>query len=218
MTETQQKLRSLRLTLVCVGLIGILGLSIYSAYYLLNKPVVYRPQTIVIPVSTPHNPTPVSGTIYTGSRRGAFSHPSPMAPSHTLPTIPMSSSSMSVYRTSKASVQIVGGGGGGVAGSQTNSDNGSRGIQTTAVAYSGAIYIPMVNNAVTEVGATQADEVVAQKMGIIAARKDGLPGYNPDPVPDPDPVTPVGDVTWLWLTVLALGYVWYTKRKCKEAK
>ena len=218
MTETQQKLRSLRLTLVCVGLIGVLGLSIYSAYYLLNKPVVYHPQTIVIPVSTPNNPTPVSGTIYTGSRRSAFSHPSPMSPSHTLPTIPMSSSSMSVYRTSKASVQTVGGGGGGVAASQTNSDNGTRGIQTTAVAYSGAIYIPMVNNAVTEVGAMQADEVVAQKMGIIAARKDGLPGYNPDPVPDPDPVTPVGDVTWLWMAVLALGYVWYSKRKCKEAK
>ncbi len=216
MTETQQKLRSLRLTLVCVGLIGILGLSIYSAYYLLNKPVVYRPQTIVIPGSTPHNPTPVSGTIYTGPRRGAFSHPSPMSPSHTLPTIPMSSSSMSVYRTSKASVQTAGGGG-GVAASQTNSDNGTRGIQTTAVAYSGAIYIPMVNNAVTEVGATQADEVVAQKMGIIAARKDGLPGYNPDPEPDVQE-NPVGDVTWLWLTVLALGYVWYTKRKCKEEK
>ena len=216
MTETQQKLRTLRLTVVCVGLIGLLGLSIYSAYYLLNKPVVYRPQTITIPGSTPNNPTPVSGTIYTGPRCGTLTHPSSITPSHTLPTIPMSSSSMSVYRTSKASVQTVGGGGSGVAGSQTNSDNGSRGIQTTAVAYSGAIYIPMVNNAVTEVGATQADEVVSHKMGIIAAKQDGLPGYNPDPVPDPDPVTPVGDVTWLWLTVLALGYVWYGKRKCKH--
>ena len=38
MTEAQEKTRKLRLALICTGIVALLGLSIYSAHLLLNKP------------------------------------------------------------------------------------------------------------------------------------------------------------------------------------
>lgn len=137
------------------------------------------------------------------------------------PKAGMSSTSMRLHQTSNASVQHIGSGtngGGGIAltsGSRGNTSRGvnSSGITYAALAYSGVIYIPTPNNAVTEVGASRADDVSSHKMSVIKRyNEEGFPGYNPDPTPDEDePETPVGDVAWLFLALLSAAYV-YKKR------
>ena len=95
--------------------------------------------------------------------------------------------------------------------------NSNKGIRYAALAYSGAIYIPMTNNAVTAVGSSYADDVSSHKMSIIKRHNDtGLPGYNPDPVPDPEePESPIGDVVWPLMVLLAgvYSYVIYRRKK-----
>jgi hypothetical protein len=125
---------------------------------------------------------------------------------------------MRLYQTSSASVHSVGGGtaGGGIAttNGQSNSD---KGIRYAALAYSGAIYIPMINNAVTAVGATHADDVSSHKMSVIKRHNDYvIPGYNPDPTPDPEePESPVGDVAWGLMALLATAYGYHLFRRNK---
>jgi hypothetical protein len=92
--------------------------------------------------------------------------------------------------------------------------NASRGIHSTALAYTGAIYIPLPNNAITSVGAQAAEEVVNQKMGIAEKRRakmDAVPPTNPlNPFQTP---TPIGDIEWGWMILLALGYAGLAWRK-----
>ena len=131
-------------------------------------------------------------------------------------TMQSTSSSMRLYQTSSASVHSVGGGtaGGGIAttNGQSNSD---KGIRYAALAYSGAIYIPMINNAVTAVGATHADDVSSHKMSVIKRHNDYvIPGYNPDPTPDPEePESPIGDVAWGLMALLVAAYGYHLFRR-----
>lgn len=138
-------------------------------------------------------------------------HVAPPAVSNDLPKAQMGSVSMRIHETSNATVQHIGSGMASTYGATTsNGKSSSRGVHSTALAYSGAIYIPMTNNAITSVGATEAGDLASQKMGIAARRMkktdDGvLPGYNEDPVPDED--APIGNIAWGLMLLLAAAYV-----------
>lgn len=135
------------------------------------------------------------------------------------PKASMSSTSMRLHETSNVSAQNVGSGGngGGIATTSGGRRNGARGISYAALAYSGAIYIPTPNNAVTAVGATRADDVSSHKMSVVKRRnEEGLPGYNPDPTPDPEEEeTPIGDVAWGLMVLLATAYAYHLSRRNK---
>lgn len=135
-------------------------------------------------------------------------------------TMHSTSSSMRLYQTSSASVHSVGGGNGGGGIATTNGQNNSdKGIRYAALAYSGAIYIPMINNAVTAVGAAHADDVSSHKMSVIKRRaryeQDGeYPDDRPDPVLDPEePESPVGDVAWGLMALLVGAYGYHLFRR-----
>lgn len=131
------------------------------------------------------------------------------------PKASMGSTSMRIYQTSNVSTQNVGGGYGGGIATTNGQMNSNKGIRYAALAYSGAIYIPMTNNAVTAVGSSYADDVSSHKMSIIKRHNDtGLPGYNPDPVPDPEePESPIGDVVWPLMVLLAGAYSYVIYRR-----
>ena len=128
-----------------------------------------------------------------------------------------STSTFHIHQTSSATPHSVGGGGSGSIGVlATTSSSSNRGIQSTTASYSGAIYIPLAANAITAVGATTAEEVVNQKMGIIRRARmtnDGeYPDDREDPVPD-EVITPVGDVVWPLMALFAAVYAFFCYRR-----
>lgn len=137
------------------------------------------------------------------------------------PQATMGSTSYRLHQTSSATAHVVGSGTGSASGGITSvGSSSSRGIHSTALAYSGTIYIPMVNNAITSVGAKHADELVNQKMGIVERRRikheegDGFGDLNDGPVLDPP--TPVGDIAWGLMILLAVAYA--TMRGVRRAR
>lgn len=126
------------------------------------------------------------------------------------PKAAMSSTSMRIHQTSDAAVQSIGSGGGsGVIATTSGGSTGGRGIRYTSIAYSGTIYVPTKNNAITAVGATTAGDVASQRIGAprrATKTEDGqLPGYNEDPVPD-EVEQPIGDVAWGWMLLFTIGW------------
>ena len=130
-----------------------------------------------------------------------------------LPATPMTSTSMHIHQTSDASVQNLGSGM-GVTNAATNGNSGTsgRGIQSSGIAYSGMIYIPTAHNAVTAVGAGNANYDAAVLAQADTPEKN-LKTTNADP--DEPFLDPIGDVTWALLSLLALAYAYvvYNRRK-----
>ena len=128
---------------------------------------------------------------------------------------------MHIHTTSSTTMKSVGGGGNGIFSTATNSAGQQKTGPSSALSYTGPIYIPMMNNAVTAVGASAAEEVVEQKMGIAARRatmtEDGeYPGGRPDPIPDEEDPVPAGDIAWSLMVILALAYagtLYYRRRR-----
>ena len=127
-----------------------------------------------------------------------------------------STSTFHIHQTSSATPHSVGGGSGSTGVLATTSSSSNRGIQSTTASYSGAIYIPLPTNAITAVGATTAEEVVNQKMGIIRRARMTNEGEYPedreDPVPD-EVIVPVGDVVWPLMVLLAAVYAFFCYRR-----
>ena len=127
-----------------------------------------------------------------------------------------STSTFHIHQTSSATPHSVGGGSGSTGVLATTSSSSNRGIQSTTASYSGAIYIPLATNAITAVGATTAEEVVNQKMGIIRRARMTNEGEYPedreDPVPD-EVIVPVGDVVWPLMVLLAAVYAFFCYRR-----
>lgn len=215
MTETQIKLRKIRLTCICIGLIGILALSIYSAYYILHKPPFVKDASLesLASIAPVHAPAPTATTIYTGMQRDRRGLSYSFTPKELLPSSPMSTTSMHIYQLSNASVHHIGGGGGGAAASGgSSSSTGQRGINAT---YTGAIYLTAMT-AVTAVGASSATSMastVTPDQGPNAA--PGMRKTNSDPF---DPfLDPVGDVAWPVMALLTLAYAYVIYRKRTRA-
>lgn len=127
-----------------------------------------------------------------------------------------STSTFHIHQTSSATPHSVGGGSGSTGVLATTSSSSNRGIQSTTASYSGTIYIPLAMNAITAVGATTAEEVVNQKMGIIRRARMTNEGEYPDDREDPVPdevVVPVGDVVWPLMVLLAAVYAFFCYRR-----
>lgn len=203
------------------------GLWLMLVFYLLTgnkQPVTITPGTIAV-----HAPSPVAigstpSATFRGSRKGSLIlHHSASAPQWSYvqqaPKASMTSTSMHIHQTSDAAVKTVGGGGGGNGIYATSGGStGSRGIRYTANVYSGTIYVPTRHNAVTEVGASTANDVATtssvRAAGPKRAVKDDFPVYPEDHVPD-EVETPVGDVAWGLMGLLALAYacIVYNRKK-----
>ena len=229
MMSPVQRVISQRHKHILIG-VGVLvaGLWVLLVMYLLresrNATTEVQPGAVAVTSAPTFNSN--STVTLSGSRPSATSllhHKVPSTPMvyrSVTPNQSMSSTStFHIHQTSSATPHSVGGGGSGSTGVlATTSSSSSRGIQTTTVSYSGAIYIPLASNAITAVGATNAEEVVNQKLGVIHRAKmtdDGeYPGGRPDPVPDEeDDPTPVGDVVWPLMVLLAAVYAFFCYRR-----
>ena len=213
MTETQIKLRKIRLTCICIGLIGILALSIYSAYYILHQPPFVKDASLEsrISIAPVHAPAPTATTIYTGMQRDRRGLSYSFTPKELLPSSPMSTTSMHIYQLSNASVHHIGGGGGGAAASGGSSSSaGQRGINAT---YTGAIYLTAMN-AVTAVGASSATSMASTVTPEPAAAPDRRRVEFDPHGPFPDPI---GDVAWPMMALLTLAYAYVIYRKRTRA-
>ena len=179
---------------------------------------VYAPNVVYTSPSAPVS-AGSGASFYNGSRRGGtlmYRHSAP-ATQTTAPVATMRSTSSAsvarVYQTSNASVHSYGSGGGwsGVSRTYVHRNSNSSGINYTALAYSGAIYVPTHHNAVTAVGANRVEDVAAQKLGAPRRmRMDGGEGVYPDPpedpAPDPEPPVPAGNIPWLMVALMAASY------------
>jgi len=141
-------------------------------------------------------------------RHNQYVHASSSYNGAAMPKATMSSTSaIKVYTTSSATVNNVGSGNATSGGNAVSSTSIVSRVQSSAIAYTGAIYVPTLRNAVTPVGATQAAEVTSSRSALPSRRTtdDGqLPGYNEDPEPDEE-IVPIGNGLWA-LLLLALGY------------
>lgn len=208
--------------MIGVGII-VAGLWVLLVMYLLkesrNATTEIQPGAVAVTSAPTFNSN--STVTLSGSRPSATSllhhkvSSTPMVYRSVTPNQSMSSTStFHIHQTSSATPHSVGGGGSGSTGVlATTSSSSSRGIQSTTASYSGVIYIPLATNAITAVGATTAEEVVNQKMGIIRrAKMDDYPDDREDPVPD-EVVTPVGDVVWPLMALLAAVYAFFCYRR-----
>ena len=226
MISPVQRAISLRHKHILVG-VGVLvaGLWVLLVMYLLKES--HNATTEVHPgaVAVTSAPTFNSNSTVTlsGSRPSATSllhhkvSSTPMVYRSVTPNQSMSSTStFHIHQTSSATPHSVGGGSGSTGVLATTSSSSNRGIQSTTASYSGAIYIPLPTNAITAVGATTAEEVVNQKMGIIRRARMTNEGEYPedreDPVPD-EVIVPVGDVVWPLMVLLAAVYAFFCYRR-----
>lgn len=126
-----------------------------------------------------------------------------------MPSAGMQSTSGIIVETSRTHATHVGGGvvtsnGGG----NMNSTNTANLAMNGATAnFTGMIYLNTAHSAVTSIGATSANEVVNEKMGIVAHHTGvtELPGENEGPLSPEDP-TPVGDVAWILMILLTTAW------------
>ena len=226
MISPVQRAISLRHKHIVIG-VGVLvaGLWVLLVMYLLkeshNATTEVQPGAVAVTSAPTFNSN--STVTLSGSRPSATSllhhkvSSTPMVYRSVTPNQSMSSTStFHIHQTSSATPHSVGGGSGSTGVLATTSSSSNRGIQSTTASYSGAIYIPLATNAITAVGATTAEEVVNQKMGIIRRARMTNEGEYPedreDPVPD-EVVVPVGDVVWPLMGLLAAVYAFFCYRR-----
>lgn len=226
MISPVQRAISLRHKHIVIGA-GVLvaGLWVLLVMYLLkeshNATTEVQPGAVAVTSAPTFNSN--STVTLSGSRPSATSllhhkvSSTPMVYRSVTPNQSMSSTStFHIHQTSSATPHSVGGGSGSTGVLATTSSSSNRGIQSTTASYSGAIYIPLATNAITAVGATTAEEVVNQKMGIIRRARMTNEGEYPedreDPVPD-EVIVPVGDVVWPLMVLLAAVYAFFCYRR-----
>lgn len=226
MISPVQRAISLRHKHIVIG-VGVLvaGLWVLLVMYLLkeshNATTEVQPGAVAVTSAPTFNSN--STVTLSGSRPSATSllhhkvSSTPMVYRSVTPNQSMSSTStFHIHQTSSATPHSVGGGSGSTGVLATTSSSSNRGIQSTTASYSGTIYIPLATNAITAVGATTAEEVVNQKMGIIRRARMTNEGEYPedreDPVPD-EVIVPVGDVVWPLMVLLAAVYAFFCYRR-----
>lgn len=226
MISPVQRAISLRHKHIVIG-VGVLvaGLWVLLVMYLLkeshNATTEVQPGAVAVTSAPTFNSN--STVTLSGSRPSATSllhhkvSSTQMVYRSVTPNQSMSSTStFHIHQTSSATPHSVGGGSGSTGVLATTSSSSNRGIQSTTASYSGTIYIPLAMNAITAVGATTAEEVVNQKMGIIRRARMTNEGEYPedreDPVPD-EVIVPVGDVVWPLMVLLAAVYAFFCYRR-----
>ena len=125
-----------------------------------------------------------------------------------MPSAGMQSTSGIIVETSRTHATHVGSGvvSSSNGGGNMNSTNTANLAMNGATAnFTGMIYLNTAHSAVTSIGASNANEVVNEKMGIVA-HHTGLPDPPPEPTPDVDDPTPVGDVAWILMILLTTAW------------
>ena len=191
------------------------GLWLLLVFYLLtgNKEPIPTAQVTVhapSPVATGSMPT---ATFRSSRRATQLNRQTASMPQWSyLPNAPkamMSSTSMRIHQTSSATLQSIGGAGGNGGGYTTGGSTKGKSTPSITAGFSGAIYLPTAHNAVTEVGARQANEVSTASSTLMASPRrmtmDDFPEYPEDPVPD-EIETPIGDVAWGWMLLLTIAW------------
>ncbi len=183
------------------------------AYFLFGEktPAPVNPGTVAVrsasPVATPNAPT-VSLKAPRSSVAPMLHHSAPIYSFIPVPTTPkatMSSTSVRMHQTSDASVQSVGSGGGsGSIATTSGSSNGGRGIRTSSISYGGNMLALSTSTVVTAPGASEANELATMASAPSRVRKDASPPPTPvNPFTDP---TPIGDVAWVLMLLLTIGW------------
>lgn len=192
------------------------GLWLLLVFYLLTgnkEPIptahitVHAPSPVATgstPTTTFHSSRRAAPLIHHSAATSSWSYVSPT------PRATMSSTSVHIHQTSSATLQSIGGAGGNGGGySSSVGHKSGKSTPSITAGFSGAIYLPTVHNAVTEVGAGQANEVTtASSVRMGSPRRmtmDEFPEYPEDPVPD-ETETPVGDVAWGWMMLLTIAW------------
>lgn len=220
MMSPVQRAISLRHKQIMIG-VGIIvaGLWVLLVMYLLresrNATTEVQPGVVAVTSAPTFNSN--STVTLSGSRPSATSllhhkvSSTPMVYRSETPNQSMgSTSTFHLYQTSSATPHSVGGGGSGSAGViATTSGSGSRGIQYTAIAYTGS-YLNTGIDALTEVGATRA-KAIARQEAQETPEVSGPRKVNSDPR---DPfLDPVGDVVWPLMALLAAVYAFFCYRR-----
>ena len=124
-----------------------------------------------------------------------------------MPSAGMQSTSGIIVETSRTHATHIGGGVvSSNGGSNMNSTNTANLAMNGATAnFTGMIYLNTAHSAVTSIGASNANEVVNEKMGIVTHRQ-GEPDPPSEPTPDLDDPTPVGDVAWILMILLTTAW------------
>ena len=226
MSPINQAIKARNNKLIITGAVLFGGFWLYLVFFLLtvNDKVPVKNQSGEVPVSAA---SPVADP-YTPAAPASYQTPvnilhhpgvSPSLRPSKYVHYTSSSSSVAVtarpvYQTSKATVHSVGGGGGaaGVSAAQNGGNSNARGIQYTAMAYTGS-YINTGIDAVTEVGAPAAKAMARLVTPEATTETKGPRRVGSDPL---DPfLDPVGDVVWPLMILLAGAYVYaiYKRRK-----
>ena len=225
MSPINQAIKARNNKLIITGAVLFGGFWLYLVFFLLTVndkvPVENHPGEVPVsaasPVADPY--TPAAPASYQAPVN-ILHHPgvSPSIRPSKYAHYTSSSSSVAVtarpvYQTSKATVHSIGGGGGATGGQAVNTGgNNSRGIQYTAMAYTGS-YINTGIDAVTEVGAPAAKAMARLVTPETTTETNGPRRVGSDPL---DPfLDPVGDVVWPLMILLAGAYVYaiYKRRK-----
>lgn len=228
MSPINQAIKARNNKLIITGAVLFGGFWLYLVFFLLTVndkvPVENQPGAVAVSAVSPVAAKPYMPAVPTSyhSPVNILHHPgasASMKPSKHVHYMSSSSSSSSAaaassaYLTSKATVHSIGGGGGSTGGQAVNTGgNNSRGIQYTAMAYTGS-YVNAGINAVTEVGASNARAMARLVTPEETTETHGPRKVGSDPL---DPfLDPVGDVVWPLMILLAGAYVYaiYKRRK-----
>ena len=133
------------------------------------------------------------------------------------PVAAMEGTMVKMSETSAARVSHVGGGMAAPAMSnQTTTTNRNIALNNASVSFTSMIYLNTAHSAVTSVGASQANEVVNEKMGIVARRDAKMDGF-PDPPDGPiGPIDPTPVSATPWLLMLLLTTAWGVRARLKK--
>ena len=131
-----------------------------------------------------------------------------------LPLVEMTSTSMHVRQTSNAIAKVVGSGAGNDAGASISSSNHSKGINYNGLGFGGNMLAMSSSLILSAPGDGYANDIasttISERNGVHRAKK-----VNDDPL---DPfLDPIGDVTWGWLILLAVGYMLFRYRRRTRA-
>lgn len=222
MISPVQRAISLRHKHILVG-VGVLvaGLWILLVMYLLKES--HNATTEVQPGAVAVTSAPTFNSNSTVTLSG--SHPSatsllhhkvsstPMVYRSVTPNQSMSSTStFHLHQTSSATTHSIGGGGSSAGqGVMTTTSGANRGISASSISYGGSLIALSSSTAITAPGASEANELATVAAGPRKVKQDNAQPPTPlNPFIDP---TPVGDVVWPLMVLLAAVYAFFCYRR-----
>lgn len=201
----KNKVRNLRVALICVGLVLFMGVSIYSAHVMLNKPSYAKKALARSAANTPsttHAPAPV---MFSGYKQKMYTTPqySYVTPKEIIPSQPMTSTSMRLHETSNASVKMIGGGSSNGIYTTGGNHPSSNGINSGNLSYGGNMLALSASLALAEPGAGKANEIANT-----TSQPNSAPS-GPRRIIDHEEewwLTPVGDVPFAIMALLTIAW------------